>query len=76
VPVWEVPQVKQPEVADDPNLSGLVLDMEQLAKLTGDDLIAALNPLAAYAAWIERRAERSREDDDLWPPMPRPPRRC
>src|SRR5262249_39875017 len=54
VPMHEVPQQTPRTNADDPNLQGLILDMQLLAGLPKKDLIASLRKLeVAYGLWID-----------------------
>ena len=53
VPRSEVEQQTPPTPADDPNLTGVVLDMKELAQMSKNDLLVTLNRLKdAYASWI------------------------
>src|SRR5262249_17412036 len=59
VPCSEVQQQTPPTPADDANLTGVVLDMKELAEMPKTDLIASLRKLqAAYAQWITREAAK------------------
>jgi hypothetical protein len=52
-PVFEVAQQTPRTTTDDPNLGGLILDMQLLAELPKRDLIESLRKLeTAYALWI------------------------
>jgi hypothetical protein len=52
-PVFEVAQQTPRTTTDDPNLGGLILDMQLLAELPKRDLIASLRKLeVAYGIWI------------------------
>ena len=54
VPCSEVKQQTPPTPDDDANLSGVVLDMKQLAQMPKADLMASLRKLKdAYASWID-----------------------
>src|SRR5438034_66930 len=53
-PISEVAQQTPRSTGDDPNLAGLVLDMQLLAELPKKDLVLSLRKLeSAYAIWIE-----------------------
>jgi ADP-ribose pyrophosphatase YjhB (NUDIX family) len=57
IPQSEVPQQTPPDVADNPDLAGVVLDMKELAELSKPALLAGLRQLqTAYGNWIEREA--------------------
>ncbi|MEM7712103.1 MAG: DISARM system helicase DrmA [Cyanobacteria bacterium P01_A01_bin.68] len=57
VPVYEVPKSTPPQADEIPELSGLVLDMEELSQTV--DLTAKLNPLVtAYENWIQNQSKR------------------
>jgi len=59
VPTYEVAPTTTPTEDEIAELAGLVLDMQRLADLTGDDLRDALAPLtSAYAIWIQEQRER------------------
>lgn len=59
IPTYEVPTTQPPTIAEIPELSGLVLDMKNLAEATTADLKTALQPLTtAYQTWIERQQAR------------------
>ena len=56
VPTYEVPQTAAPTTADNPDLAGLLLDMQALAERPAAEVVAGLRVLpAAYARWIEAR---------------------
>lgn len=60
VPRSEVEQQTPPTPVDDPNLTGVVLDMRELAHLPKPDLLATLRRLKdAYASWITRESAKS-----------------
>ena len=55
VPRAEVEQQTPPTPADDANLTGVVLDMKELAQMPKADLLATLRKLKdAYASWIQK----------------------
>jgi hypothetical protein len=55
VPRSEVEQQTPPTPADDANLTGVVLDMKELAQMSKADLLATLRKLKdAYASWIQK----------------------
>lgn len=55
VPRAEVEQQTPPTPADDTNLTGVVLDMKELAQMPQADLLATLRKLKdAYASWIQK----------------------
>lgn len=57
VPTYEVPATEPPRATEVPELAGLVLDMEQLARET--ELRGLLEPLTtAYGVWIEKQTQR------------------
>lgn len=59
IPAYEVPKQTPPTVEDNPDLEGLVLDMDDLAKATDVEFTAKLGVLAdAYEKWIERQEKR------------------
>ncbi|MBD2465509.1 helicase [Oscillatoria sp. FACHB-1407] len=59
VPTYEVPKTDAPTPDEIPGLTGLVLDMKELAESTATDLIGKLTPLVtAYADWITHQATR------------------
>lgn len=65
LPIYEVEQVDAPRPGEIPALDPLVLDMQTLAQLRGEQFSEALGPLAtAYAAWIAEQEAR------LSPPAP------
>ncbi len=54
VPSFELPQPTPRSEADDENLTGLILDMKELAELPKTGLIASLRPIeTAYRIWIK-----------------------
>ena len=65
MPRSEVEQQTPPTPADDANLTGVVLDMRELAQMPKADLLASLRNLKdAYATWIQRESnkiERTKE---------------
>jgi ADP-ribose pyrophosphatase YjhB (NUDIX family) len=59
VPQAEVEQQTPPTPHDDPNITGIELDMKELAQMPKTALLASLRRLqAAYAAWIQRETEK------------------
>ena len=59
VPGYEVPQTTPPTPDEIPGLSGLVLDMKELAEAAIADLPGMLNPLTtAYEHWIAVQTDR------------------
>jgi len=59
VPAYEVPKTDAPTPDEIPGLTGLILDMKELAESTATDLIDKLTPLVtAYADWIASQAAR------------------
>jgi hypothetical protein len=57
IPQAEVEQQTPPEVEDNPDISGVVLDMKELAEMPKADLLASLRQLhTAYGNWITREA--------------------
>ena len=57
VPRSEVEQQTPPTPADDTNLTGVVLDMKELAQMPKADLLATLRKLKdAYASWIQKES--------------------
>jgi hypothetical protein len=57
VPQAEVEQQTPPTPADDPNITGIELDMKELALMPKVALLASLRRLqVAYASWIRREA--------------------
>jgi hypothetical protein len=59
VPRSEVEQQTPPTPADDANLTGVVLDMKELAQMSKGDLLATLRKLRdAYASWIVRETAK------------------
>jgi len=65
MPTYEVPQQQAPGPEEVPELSGLVLDMKELAETDGSLLVERLRALPdAYAAWILRQRERLRKGED------------
>jgi hypothetical protein len=59
VPRAEVEQQTPPTPADDPNLTGVVLDMKELAQMPKPALLASLRQMQfAYAGWIERESDK------------------
>lgn len=59
VPQYELAQFTAPTAADYPGLSGLTLDMKELAGTPAAELPAKLRPLAeAYRAWIDEQKAR------------------
>ncbi len=68
VPAYEVPLTTTPTPAEIPELEGIVLDMAELGRLTGSELVDALGPLpGAYAKWIERQKARVDQEPELRP---------
>jgi hypothetical protein len=66
LPTSDVPQTVAPSVDTEPRLSGLELDMGTLATLDGEQLRAALVPLATgYEAWLDEQETRLRSESDL-----------
>ena len=65
LPTYEVEQVDAPRPGEIPALDAVLLDMQALAQLRGDEFSVAMGPLAdAYAAWIAEQEAR------LAPPAP------
>ncbi|MBE9044587.1 helicase [Pleurocapsales cyanobacterium LEGE 10410] len=59
VPTYEVPKSTPPSQEEIPELTGLVLDMQQLAQGKTEELTTYLNPLVtAYYSWIEQQQQR------------------
>lgn len=59
VPRSEVEQQTPPTPADDANLSGVVLDMKELAKMPKAGLLASLRQMqSAYTNWIQRETAK------------------
>ncbi|NJO59285.1 MAG: helicase [Richelia sp. RM2_1_2] len=57
VPTYEVPKSTAPQADEIPELTGLVLDMQELSQTT--DLTTKLNPLiTAYENWINTQSKR------------------
>ncbi len=57
VPRAEVEQQTPPSPADDSNLTGVVLDMKELAQMPKPELLTSLRQLqSAYASWIQRES--------------------
>ena len=55
IPRSEVPQQTPPDPTDNPELTGVVLDMKELAEMPKAELIASLRQFqTAYANWITR----------------------
>ncbi len=58
-PRFDVPQQTQRSVADDANLTGVVMDMKELAELPKADLVASLRHIeTAYQIWIKAEAAK------------------
>lgn len=59
VPAYEVAKTTPPTQEEIPQLTGLVLDMQQLAQGEAQELTNYLNPLVtAYSSWIEQQQQR------------------
>ena len=59
VPRSEVEQQTPPTADDDANLTGVVLDMKELAQMPKPALLASLRQMqSAYASWIERESTK------------------
>ncbi len=59
VPSFEVPQQTPRSPADDENLTGVVMDMKELAELSKPGLIASLRHIeTAYRVWIRMEATK------------------
>jgi len=59
VPMFEVPQQTPRSASDDKNLSGMTLDMKELAELPKEGVVASLRHIeAAYRAWIKMEAAK------------------
>ena len=59
VPQAEVEQQTPPTPLDDPNITGIELDMKELAQMPKAAMLASLRQLqSAYGAWIERETEK------------------
>ena len=57
IPLAEVEQQTPPDVTDNPDIAGVVLDMKELAEMPTADLLASLNQLhTSYGNWITREA--------------------
>ena len=57
IPLAEVEQQTPPDVTDNPDIAGVVLDMKELAEMPKADLLASLNQLhASYGKWITRES--------------------
>lgn len=57
VPQAEVEQQTPPDVDDNPDIAGVVLDMKELSEMPKADLLASLSQLhTAYERWISREA--------------------
>lgn len=67
VPTFEVPKVEAPDAREEPGLAEAVFDMAELSHRRGEDLRAALTPLAAaYEEWLAvQRARVERGEDGL-----------
>lgn len=67
MPSYEVEQVDAPRPGEIPALDTVLLDMQSLSQLHGDEFTQALNPLVeAYAAWImDREAQINPPDSDM-----------
>lgn len=60
VPRSEVEQQTPPTSADDPNISGVVLDMKELAEMPKASLLGSLRQMKmAYADWIRRESAKT-----------------
>lgn len=59
LPQHVLPQQTPRTLEDDPNLAGVVLDMQALATLPRDDLLRSLRCIeSAYAAWIAKESAK------------------
>jgi hypothetical protein len=68
MPIHDVPQTVAPAPHDQPLLSGLELDMNELAAMPPERLRAALMPLAGgYERWLDEQAPRLETELDLEP---------
>ena len=57
IPQAEVEQQTPPDVADNPDIAGVVLDMKELAEMPKVELLASLGQLrTAYERWITRES--------------------
>ncbi|HEX2915472.1 MAG TPA: DISARM system helicase DrmA [Chloroflexia bacterium] len=66
VPAHEVPRTDHLTPGSYPELEGLILEMQKLSRLDGQELEQALRPLTvAYAAWITRQRARLKNEPDL-----------
>lgn len=62
IPKAEVEQQTPPDVDDNPDIAGVVLDMKELAQMPKAELLASLGQLhTAYANWIDREAQKPAE---------------
>lgn len=59
VPTFEVPQQTPRSAADDENLTGITMDMKELAELSKNELIVSLRHIeTAYEIWIKMEAAK------------------
>jgi Helicase conserved C-terminal domain len=66
VPAHEVPKTTPPLAEEIPGLSGLVLDMKELAESSSAQLADKLVPLtSAYADWIEKQRKKLSDPAEL-----------
>ncbi len=65
LPQYEVGRTEAPDVAETPQLSGLITDMKTLAKLDVSDLIRGLMPLAdGYRVWLDEEINHAEGLED------------
>lgn len=65
IPQFEVGRTEAPTEARNPQLSDLVTDMQEVASLAVDDLVAGLLPLAnGYQAWLDEELQQAEGLDD------------
>jgi len=68
LPTFDVPQTVAPSVETEPRLRGLELEMGTLAALDGEQLRAALLPLATgYESWLNEQEQRLHSEPALTP---------
>ncbi len=66
LPTYDIAQTVAPDVAQQPLLAGLELDMRWLGTADRADVLAALSPLTAgYATWLDEQAPRIDGDPSL-----------
>jgi hypothetical protein len=66
IPGYEVPKTTPPMIDELPGLSGLVLDMKELAETEPDEFAMKLSPLTtAYKTWIEQQRKKIDDPSEL-----------